>query len=198
MGKEKEEDRGLTASWWSDLGPAGGQTLSGSSILNQSTKYTISELHASEWTNMFEMHLAMKQQSMKRKVSLFPAITLSWMTSWRSATSCLQISIRALSPWLWKLACQIRLSPRLSGHLSGRTTDGGEGGRGEEAGDGEICWISAFHLSSTCSPDSTMPRGEELEKTKDYSEKKSAGKPEGESVSFQFISLLSVVKLSTS
>lgn len=43
-----------------------------------------------------------------------------------------------------------------------------------------------------------MPRGEEFEKTKDYSEKKSVGKPEGESVSFQFLSSPSVVKLSTS
>jgi len=97
---------------------------------------------------------------------------------------------------LRQLACQIRLSPRLAGHLSGRTTDGGEGEN--EGGRGEAGNLSAFHLSSTCSSDSTMPRGEEFEKTKDYSEKKSVGKPEGESVSFQFLSSLSVVKLSTS
>lgn len=76
---------------------------------------------------------------------------------------------------------------------------GGEnqGGRGE-AGNPEIWGISAFRLSSTCDPDSTMPRGEEFEKTRDYSEDKSVGKPEGESVSFLFFSSLSVVKLSTS
>lgn len=70
---------------------------------------------------------------------------------------------------------------------------GGEnqGGRGE-AGN------PAFHLSSICGPDSSMPRGEESEKTRDYSEDKSVEKPEGESVSFQFFSSLSDVKLSTS
>ncbi len=43
-----------------------------------------------------------------------------------------------------------------------------------------------------------MPRGEEFEKTRDYSEDKSVGKPEGERLSFLFFSSLSVVKLSTS
>lgn len=136
------------------------------------------------------------QQSLKRKGTAI--FSLSWLASWRSATSCLQISIRALSPWLRHLARRVWLSPRLSGHLSGMEVREKTREEKEKQAILKICGISAFHLSSTCGPDSTMPRGEEFQKTRDYSEEKSVGKPEGESVSFQFFSSLPAVKLSTS